>query len=354
MTILKIYLKKRKLLLLLILIYILYKIFNPCGCEMTMEELTEKLLNVNFAEFLFNIKPAQEIIFKKFKGATIRGGFGYSFKKLVCIFKEKKDCKNCCLTKNCVYSQLFESSSDEKRKFLEFEEIPRPFVIEPPYTSKTIYKENFPLKLILVGKAIKYFPYFFLSFQNLGKIGLGISRQTFTIKEVVQIYPERKNIYTDTEEFLSSIEIPEKKNSLYFKEKISDKIKLNFISPTRIKFQGKFISIPEFHHLVRNLIRRITFLSYYWCDYKIEYDWKNLTKEASDIKIENCKIKWVDLERYSSRQKTKMKMGGFVGNIEYKGSIEKFLPLIYLGSYLHIGKNTTFGLGKYIIENEQH
>ena len=79
-----------------------------------------------------------------------------------------------------------------------------------------------------------------------------------------------------------------------------------------------------------------------------------MTKEASDIKIENCKIKWVDLERYSSRQKTKMKMGGFVGNIEYKGSIEKFLPLIYLGSYLHIGKNTTFGLGKYIIENEQH
>jgi len=44
-----------------------------------------------------------------------------------------------------------------------------------------------------------------------------------------------------------------------------------------------------------------------------------------------------------------MKMGGFVGDISFKGDLEKFLPFIILGEYIHVGKGTSFGLGKYDI-----
>jgi CRISPR/Cas system endoribonuclease Cas6 (RAMP superfamily) len=56
-----------------------------------------------------------------------------------------------------------------------------------------------------------------------------------------------------------------------------------------------------------------------------------------------------DLERYSARQDVKMKMGGFVGEAEYRGEISAFVPLLRLGEKLRVGKATGFGLGRYEI-----
>jgi CRISPR/Cas system endoribonuclease Cas6 (RAMP superfamily) len=44
-----------------------------------------------------------------------------------------------------------------------------------------------------------------------------------------------------------------------------------------------------------------------------------------------------------------MKLGGFTGQITYSGEIQEFIPYIKLGEIIHIGKNTSFGLGKYVI-----
>jgi CRISPR/Cas system endoribonuclease Cas6 (RAMP superfamily) len=60
-------------------------------------------------------------------------------------------------------------------------------------------------------------------------------------------------------------------------------------------------------------------------------------------------IRWRDWERYSARQDTRMKMGGFVGKVNYRGDVGEFLPLLRLGEILHLGKGTGFGLGRYEI-----
>jgi len=44
-----------------------------------------------------------------------------------------------------------------------------------------------------------------------------------------------------------------------------------------------------------------------------------------------------------------MKLGGFLGNITFEGDLKEFIPFIKLGEYIHIGKQTSFGLGKYEI-----
>ncbi|HHY33792.1 MAG TPA: CRISPR system precrRNA processing endoribonuclease RAMP protein Cas6, partial [Firmicutes bacterium] len=54
-------------------------------------------------------------------------------------------------------------------------------------------------------------------------------------------------------------------------------------------------------------------------------------------------------ERYSSRQDTRMKLGGLVGTATYEfhdaSLAEFFLPWLVLGEYIHVGKGCTFGLG---------
>jgi CRISPR/Cas system endoribonuclease Cas6 (RAMP superfamily) len=64
--------------------------------------------------------------------------------------------------------------------------------------------------------------------------------------------------------------------------------------------------------------------------------------------IKANKLRWYDWERHSTL-KGKMKFGGLIGSITYEGKFDKFLLLLKLGKFIHIGKNTTFGLGKYKI-----
>jgi CRISPR-associated endoribonuclease Cas6 len=53
---------------------------------------------------------------------------------------------------------------------------------------------------------------------------------------------------------------------------------------------------------------------------------------------------WVDWERYSNRQETKMKMGGFIGSITFEGELEPFLQFLVLGEYIHVGKERALAL----------
>ena len=41
------------------------------------------------------------------------------------------------------------------------------------------------------------------------------------------------------------------------------------------------------------------------------------------------------------------KGSGLVGRVRYAGEMAGFVPFVGLGAFLHVGKNATFGLGKY-------
>ena len=58
-----------------------------------------------------------------------------------------------------------------------------------------------------------------------------------------------------------------------------------------------------------------------------------------------------DWTRYSSRQDQKMKLGGVIGEWQFDNLSPELAKLLYIGQWLHCGKNATFGLGKYQITN---
>ena len=55
-----------------------------------------------------------------------------------------------------------------------------------------------------------------------------------------------------------------------------------------------------------------------------------------------------DWTRYSSRQQSSLKMGGFVGDVRLNADdLGDFWELLYLGQYLNLGKGCVMGLGRY-------
>lgn len=73
-------------------------------------------------------------------------------------------------------------------------------------------------------------------------------------------------------------------------------------------------------------------------------------RRAEKVRIVDADLRWFDWRRYSFRQDKAMLMGGMVGSVTYEGKIGEYMPLIEFCSEVHLGKQTSFGLGK--IETE--
>ena len=312
---------------------------------MTQEDI---LKSFTISKFLIKIIAEDNLSLPAYKGSTFRGAFGIAFKKVCCI-QRQVTCDTCILKEKCAYSFIFESSPQKNAENLSnLDEIPRPFVIEPPLTTK---KEFFPgdeleFSFILFGKAIEYLPYMIYAFSQLGKIGIGKNRGKFKLKQITD--ENGAIVYDGATETINKTDTTILLDFIRFAG--INTLHLSFITPTRIKYEGHYIDKPEFHIIMRTLLRRISSLMYFYCGKQLELDYKNLISLSRNSIIKKSNLNWVDWERYSSRQDIRMKLGGFVGDVVYEGDFKPFLPLLTLGEYTHIGKNCTFGLGKYKIK----
>ncbi|HHW43833.1 MAG TPA: CRISPR system precrRNA processing endoribonuclease RAMP protein Cas6, partial [Desulfotomaculum sp.] len=71
---------------------------------------------------------------------------------------------------------------------------------------------------------------------------------------------------------------------------------------------------------------------------------------AAGVRLAEDYTQWVDWERFSARQDSRIKMGGVVGRALYEGEVAEFIPLLRLGELVHVGKGAVFGMGKYRVE----
>jgi hypothetical protein len=116
---------------------------------------------------------------------------------------------------------------------------------------------------------------------------------------------------------------------------------------TRIKYEDNFAGKIEFHMLIRSLLRRLSSLAYFHHGEELILDFTGLIERANEVKLIEDRMRWVDWERYSSRQEGKLNMGGVVGLAVYEGDLAEFVPLLRLGELVHVGKGAVFGMGKY-------
>lgn len=292
----------------------------------------------------FTCRPKEELYLPEFKGSTFRGVLGRALKSALCVLKTQPECKPCPLVKNCYYAYLFETipvfDSELPFNLHKYPSVPHPFILEPPLEDKTVYNsdEPFTFRIILVGRSLTYEAYFIMAFRLAGEIGMGKGRKNFEIEEVT----------SRSGELTIKIPSPEELESSASSE---SKVDLRFITPLRLIYERKLVRRElGFHHIVRNLLRRVSALYYFHQEQSLPtFSPKSLIEHSEKVLTLRDNLFWKDWERYSFRQKRRIPLGGLVGEITFQGPLSPFLSLLRAGEILHCGKNTSFGLGKFTI-----
>lgn len=291
-----------------------------------------------------------------YKGATFRGGFGYAFKRAVCVVRHR-ECFRCLLLSKCPYPYVFETPRPQQAELMRrYEKVPHPFVLEPPLQTETEFVEESALTfhLVLFGKAIELLPFFILAIERLGNTGLGKDRIPFEIVEVSTAEPikARTILYRGGEESLSCLPPSYKLEAKAIPEPDhSHPLSLLPVTPLRLMVNGKISRTVPFDKLISSLLRRFSMISYFHTDRKIAGDYRGIVECARQVSTLSASLQWHDFERYSTRQERRMNLGGVFGEVVFDERAFCFFPLLWLGQWLHAGKGTSFGLGQYRIRD---
>lgn len=311
------------------------------------------------ARYRFILEASDPLQLPSFKSSALRGGFGHTFKRLVCAGGCDKSCRR---GNACPYGYIFETSPPEGAEVLRnFSEVPRPFIIQSPpdRRSRIAPGEKITFDVTLIGNGINYLPHYVMTFKELGRVGLGKDRGRYQLEAVDMVSPTQDtfvSVYRTGDDLLrvptwgiTSAMIVASAALLP-----SHQITLNFLTPTKLKQQGEWVQeAPPFAVLIRTLLSRISSLSYFHCGERFETDFRGVIDQAEQVRIKSSEVRWEDWERFSGRQKQRINMGGVVGRVTYEGDLTPYLPLLALGELVHVGKGTVFGNGQYQIVTQK-
>jgi hypothetical protein len=211
---------------------------------------------------------------------------------------------------------------------------------------------------MLAGRAIEYLPYIVFAIHQMAEGGLGTGRARFDLGgvEALEAGGARQPIYDAASQRLDPA--PEAGASLtdWIEARLSrlpagaDALRLRFLTPARIKSDDRLQQRPGFELIARNLLRRASLMMELYGAAPLVLDYRGLLRRAATVEVRSSGLRWWDVPRYSTRQQTALRMGGFVGDIEFTGdALPEFLPLLAAGELLGLGKGTSFGLGKFEI-----
>lgn len=298
--------------------------------------------NLTFAEYRFLFRAVEPVDFPEFTGSLWRGAFGHALKQLYCCGREQH-------SDDCIYARLFEPPMPEVKEdagiFKTITTFPVPYVfrVQRQQARQVLAGEWFSVKLLLVAHANQYLRPVIHAMQVAGRMGLGKGQGKAELQEVVQlpVYGNATVIFADGIFFRSSpLDVPPSPEP-------ANNARIHLLTPVNLGDRGEAFSVERF---LMGVVRRVSLLHQFHADAPLEADFSELKRLATQIehKAEVWSGGW---QRYSSRQQGMQPVRGWLGDIYLQGAgLAAFWPYLHLGQWLHTGKSTNMGLGRYELQ----
>jgi hypothetical protein len=300
------------------------------------------------ARYRLEFSTERRIHLPEYAGSALRGAFGHALKQLACVTGEPR-CAGCALYRTCSYPAIFETPPPLHYGRRKLANVPLPFIVEPPPWGERQHAAGSALHFstVLIGPALAQLPLVLLAWRRALQLGLGPQQGTARL--------ERVFVEGDPEPVLAGAAGRVRPHAQHLPAPACDgapaSITLVFDTPLRLQRGGQLLGVGELavSDLLRALLRRTAELVELQLGGTLDVDFAALSAHAATITGEH-QLVWRDWTRRSSRQQQHMKFGGAAGRWTLRGDLAPFWPVLHLGQWLHVGKNTTFGLGRYHIE----
>ncbi|HMV45549.1 MAG TPA: CRISPR system precrRNA processing endoribonuclease RAMP protein Cas6 [Leptospiraceae bacterium] len=304
---------------------------------------------LNFSKVRVFFEALEDCKLPRFSGSFLRGTFGHALKEAFCVMAHR-NCAKCMVRDSCGYFQVFESQDETKRQD-GFLYKPHPYILTPCLKNEFKKGEILEFSITIFGEAIRYMPYFIFSFQKMGEKGFGVERYKFNLTQIKDFYTgnsvydgsliSSRNITELTiQEFASKLcPNPTQENLNYI---------LSFETPARFVENKKDVHILSPSILLDSMIRRYKTMHQFYGEF-IDSDLELGNLQLSPYK----KQRYISWKRYSNRQGRTLDQGGISGSYQVSLTEPKLALFLYCMEILHVGKSTTFGLGKVGIESLQ-
>lgn len=326
------------------------------------------------ARYRFSARVQQPLALPDYAGSLLRGQFGAALRNVACMTRAPT-CPGCPLIQTCPYTRIFEAPPPPKgsHALQDFSQIPNPYIIEPPTPGARVLDadDDLVFHLVLVGHATDQLALIIFALQRALAQGLTRQRvptdllQVDWVDEAGKAHPIWTLEQPTILKHLAEVTVPALKVATVcaIPTEVVDQqdknITLHIQAPLRLQSQGKPLGVGQLtpRALVAALARRSALLMEFHAG---QNGWGEAAREVtrlSETLTDRQDLHWFDWTRYSSRQQQEMTLGGVLGRWTLHGeadTLNEIWPWLWLGQWLHVGKNASMGLGGYTLDANTH
>ncbi len=249
-----------------------------------------------------------------------------------------KPLDHCDLAATCPYGVLFAASASDR----------------PPFALYVLPNRgpDLNLELTLYGPAWRLYPWALSGLQRACQLGLGKTRQTWEIRQVLRVQDDRRRINLCDGDFtrLPPTLEPDHLSLTAGRHLAPRPIEVRLLSPTRLVRDGRLLPrrlpIPFEILVARSLDRFQSLYGDAASDLLRRPIRKAIESDAARVPLIRDRTRWIEVKDYSARNGKELRLGGKVGSLFYGEEAARFVPILRAGEALHIGKNAASGCGR--------
>lgn len=320
------------------------------------------------ARYRLTARMQQGVRLPDYAGSLLRGQFGAALRNVACMTRQPS-CAGCPLLSTCPYTRIFEAAPPAAHALQHFSAIPNAYVVEPPLPPAGLLHtqpapgQHHPADLapgdalvfhhVLIGPAIDQLALVVFAWQRALAQGLTKSRSPAELLQVDWIDPSgtAHPVWQHHAPVLAahpaSLQVPALPNT-------AQSLRLHIHTPLRLQHQGQPLRPAQLapRTLVAAVARRVALVLEFHAQ---QPQWGTRVPASvaqTEPLTDTRHLQWFDWIRYSSRQQQEMTLGGVLGTWQLQGPTQALAaawPWLWLGQWLHVGKNATFGMGGYTL-----
>lgn len=303
-------------------------------------------LEVRYIKLHFTLLFPEECYLPVSKASAIRGGMGEMLLRANCI--RNRECEECDFHTECIVQRTMYSQFDNKPAFITSGDSVGYVVECENYQEYFEAGDTLNFNLILFGKTIVYFNQYLQALFALGQNGLGKEHARFIIVQVQNT--KGQPILDGNDVYMKYYQVETLQSYVdYRMGQISESdrpTRMIFRTPLTQKYQGEFLEEFNMEAINKSIQRRLYMLNCFEGK-----DIEEFYHEELDVpEILEQSHREIRIKRYSSRQDSRMYLKGIKGEILLEEIPQDLLEFYLAGELIHIGKNTSFGFGRYRLQ----